>query len=118
MKVVQRWPRCRSRPDGWSGAGEDAGRVPRRPGHRRGTPDQIQLTTEYLRPTADAGARDIHSARPSGRRRSLRERASPPADDMQDKADDREDNQDVDRGGRNVEESESCDPRDTKNDSE
>jgi hypothetical protein len=33
---------------------EHAGRVPRRPGHRGGTPDQIQLTTEYLRPTPRA----------------------------------------------------------------
>jgi hypothetical protein len=50
--------------------------------------------------------------------RSLRKRSSPPADDMQHKADDRENNQDVDRGGRNVEEAESRDPGDTKNDSE
>jgi hypothetical protein len=50
--------------------------------------------------------------------RSLRKRSSPPADDMQHKADDRENNQDVDRGGRNVEEAESRDPGDTKNNSE
>jgi hypothetical protein len=52
------------------------------------------------------------------RGQSLRQRASSPSDDMEHKADDREKNQDVDRRGRNVEESESCDPRDTKNDSE
>jgi hypothetical protein len=37
---------------------------------------------------------------------------------MQHKADDCENNQDVDRGGRNVEETESRDPGDTKNDCE
>ena len=49
---------------------------------------------------------------------SLRERSSLPAHDVQDKADDRENNQDVDSGGRNVEEPESRDPGDTKNDGE
>jgi hypothetical protein len=49
---------------------------------------------------------------------SLRERSSPPADDVQHKADDRENNQDVDRGGRNVKEPESHYPGDTKNDGE
>jgi hypothetical protein len=50
--------------------------------------------------------------------RSLRERSSPPADDVQHEADDRENDQDMDSGGRNVKEAESRDPGDTKNDGE
>jgi hypothetical protein len=51
-------------------------------------------------------------------RRSLRERSSPPANEMQHKADDRENNQDVDRDGRNMEKTESSDPGETQNNGE
>jgi hypothetical protein len=76
----------------------------------------------------DIGRRDGSKEAASGDRRrptrvvqlacrSLRERSSPPTNDVQHEADDRENNQDVDRGGRNVKEAESRDPGDTKNDS-